>query len=127
MIDRKSFFKHIAYLIVFIFILNFLAGKFYWYYDIWWFDMPMHFLSAFWVGLASLYFLPIKDQNFNSILKILLIILIIGVGWEIFEIIFNNILAKVSFDTLDTVSDVCFDVAGGATAILYYLKMIMLQ
>lgn len=125
MIDRKNFFKHLAYLIVLIFILNVLAGRLYWYYDIWWFDMPMHFLGGFWISLASLYFFPLKDRSFNSILKILVFVLIVGVGWEIFEVIFNNILARMNFNTLDTLSDVCFDMAGGAVAIFYYLKLIL--
>jgi hypothetical protein len=126
-IDRKTFFKRLAYLIVFIFILNFLAGKLYWYYDIWWFDMPMHTLGGFWIGLASLYFFPITDKSFNSILKILLLILLVGIGWEVFEIVFNNVLARMTFNTLDTISDVCFDLAGGTIALLYYFKGIMLQ
>ena len=45
----------------------------------------------------------------------------LGAGWEVFEIIFNNIIAGNSFDLPDTLSDIFFDLSGGLCAILYIL------
>ena len=98
--------------------------KFYWYSSIWYFDMAMHFLGGFWLGLASLYLFPLKDTSFKSILKIFLLVLLVGVGWEIFEVIVDRVITGNLFNTLDTISDICFDLAGGLSAILYFIKKI---
>jgi len=124
--DSKKLFKRLTILILFIFVINFFADKFYWYYSIWWFDMPMHFLGGFFVGLVLIWFLSYKnfspELSFDLFFKIFLGILLIGIGWEIFEILFNNIIAQNSFNILDTVSDICFDASGGLYAILYIWK-----
>ena len=140
--NKKRFFTSLSLLVFFIFILNTLASKFYWYFSIWYFDMIMHFLGGLWLGLVFIWVFLIKGTiflenslekitdliNFKLITKIILAILIVGVSWEIFEIIFNNILAGTSFDLLDTVSDIFCDLAGGVFAILFFLiKRIMLK
>lgn len=116
--DRKRLFKILAYLIVLIFLVNYVAVKLYWYNSIWYFDMIMHFLGGLWVGLISLYFFSSKTPY----LKILLFVLFIGLGWEIFELLFNNIIAQNPFNALDTISDIFFDLSGGLCAILYVWK-----
>jgi CDP-diglyceride synthetase len=137
-INKKKFFVSLSLLVFFIFILNTLAGKFYWYYSIWYFDMIMHFLGGLWLGLVFIWIFLIKkslktDQFFGLldirlIIQIILCVLIIGVSWEIFEIVFNNIIAGDTFNLLDTVSDVFCDLAGGTFAVLYfYSKRTMFQ
>ena len=117
--DRKKLFKHLAYLIFFIFLVNFSANKFYWYSSIWYFDMIMHFLGGFWVGLAYFYIFLLQNMSSRLIFKILFSVLIIGVGWEVYEILVNDILAQNPFNYIDTVSDLFFDLFGGLCAILY--------
>ncbi len=107
------------FLIFFIFFLNHFALRFYWYTSIWWLDMPVHFLGGLWLGLTSVLFLPIKNINTKSILIVLGIVLFIGCGLEVFEIFTNNYLADMSFNTLDTLSDIFFDLTGGTAALLY--------
>ncbi len=124
--DRKKLIKRLVQLILFIFIVNFLANKFYWYSSIWYFDMPMHTLGGFWIGLASIYFLPPKNNSLNSVIKILLLVLVIGIGWEIYEIGVNDIIAQNPFNYLDTISDIFFDLAGGTFSILYFFKKIIM-
>lgn len=83
--------------------------------------MIMHFLGGFWVSLASFYiFLP---QNISSkiIFQILFVVFFIGVGWEVYEILVNAVIAQNPFDYLDTTSDLFFDLFGGLCAILYIL------
>ena len=123
-IDRKKLFKTLAYLIFFILILNFTAGKFYWYSSIPYLDMIMHFLGGFWLGLAFVWLLAhqVKEDSAGFILKILSCVLFIGIGWEIFEILVNDVITKNPFNFGDTFSDLFFDLLGGFCAILYLWK-----
>lgn len=88
--------------------------------------MFMHFLGGFWLGLASIYLFSIKENSLKSILKILFIVLLIGIGWEVFEIYIDKFITQNSFDFLDTISDLLFDLLGGLSAILYFKKRIIL-
>jgi hypothetical protein len=125
--DKKKLFKILAYLVITLFFVNYIAVKLYWYYTIWWFDMPMHFFGGFFIGLALIWLLltkiyaknPSIELSFELIGKILLGVFVIGGSWEIYEILVNNAIAQNPFNTLDTISDVFFDLAGGAFAIYY--------
>lgn len=121
----KKLLIRIVFLILIIFLLNYLAMKFYWYSSIWYFDMLMHFFGGVWIGFASIYLFSPKNNSFGPILKILLIVLFVGVGWEIFEILINEIITKNSFNFLDTFSDLFFDLAGGTFAVFYSLRKIV--
>lgn len=125
-VDRKKLFFRVAFLICFIFLVNVLAIKFYWYYSIKWFDMPMHFLGGFWVGLALLWFFNVKFIDKNYIYKIILGVLFVGLCWEIFEFFVNNLyLARYPFDIVDTIQDVFFDLFGGFLSLIYFKHRIM--
>ena len=120
--DRKKLIKLLTYLIFFILVINFFANKFYWYSSIWYFDMIMHFLGGFWIGLTSFYIFSPQNISGKLIFKILLLVLCIGIGWEVYEILVNDILAQNSFNFLDTFSDIFFDLSGGLCAMLYLWK-----
>lgn len=122
--DRKNLFKISAYSVILLSLVNFIALKFYWYFSIWYFDMLMHFWGGLCVGFALMWLLfdENPDFSFKFILKIGLGVLFIGVSWEIFEILFNNIIAQNQFNALDSVSDIFFDLSGGLCAILYLWK-----
>ena len=123
--DRKKLAIRVLSLIAFIFAMNYLAIWLHWYYSMWWFDMPMHFLGGLWVGLALLWVLPQEESSLDKIFQVFLFVLIIGVGWEIFEFIVNETLARNPFDLRDTLSDIFFDISGGMTAMFYFLTRIM--
>lgn len=120
--DRKMLLKYIVFLMFFIFFANNVILKFHWYYSIWWIDMPMHFLGGFWVGLFFLYIFYDKNQFFKYFLTILLCVLLIGILYEVFEFFVFNEIGKDPFNTLDTASDIFFDLSGGLCAILYLWK-----
>ena len=124
--DSKKFLIRLVSLIFFIFFVNYLAMKFYWYSSIWYFDMPMHFLGGLWLGLAIIWFFKVKEVSFKSIFYIILGVLLIGTLWEVFEIFIDKNITGLSFNTLDTFSDIFFDLAGGSFAILYFLKRVIL-
>ncbi len=123
--ERNKLLKRVVVLVFFIFFINYLATAFYWYTSVWWFDMPMHFLGGFWIGLVCIWFFSSKEISLPVLAKIILLVLIIGVGWELFEILVNSFLAKNSFNILDTLSDIFFDLAGGTAALLYFLRKIL--
>lgn len=95
--------------------------------------MPMHAIGGFWSGLFVIWLFAYRDLSNESpaklILKILFGVLLIGIGWEIFEFSANNYIAANLFlaNPLDSISDIFFDLSGGLVAILFYLKRIMLQ
>jgi hypothetical protein len=125
--DSKKLLKYIALLILFIFLLNFLANQFYWYYTIWYFDIIMHFLGGYWVGLLAAYLFAWDAPTAPSVLKILGFVLLVGVGWEFFEIFSDKIASVNYFFLSDTLSDILFDFLGGTGALLFLFKKIMMS
>ncbi|HPS21258.1 MAG TPA: hypothetical protein PLO44_00400 [Candidatus Paceibacterota bacterium] len=127
--DKKKLFIRLATVILFIFFLNFIGSKFYWYYSVWYFDIIMHTLGGFWVALAALWIFPTKEQKitYKYIIQILLIVLTIGIFWEFFEIFVNETIAQNPFNILDTVSDIFCDLAGGTFATIYFVKRIFIK
>lgn len=124
---KKKLSIRLASLIFFIFIVNYIAMKFYWYSSIWYFDMPMHFLGGFWIGLVLFWLLPLEKMSFKLVFEIILGVLLAGFLWEIFEILVDKSISQNPFNCLDTMSDICFDLAGGISAVFYFLKRIMLK
>ena len=126
--ERQEILKRMAKLVFFVFILNFIAGKLNWYISIWYFDMPMHFLGGVFLGFLAFYCAKYFNFDiFNSTFKkqllyIFFFTLVVGIGWEIYEIMINNLIAQNPFNTLDTISDLCFDVSGGMMATFFFLK-----
>ena len=99
--------------------------------------MVLHFLGGFWQGLLFIWFFSIKDlpllkpsldpHDKNLISKAIFYVFIIGVSWELFQFYAKNYIGLFPFDIVDTTSDIFFDLAGGALAILYYFKTIMIS
>ncbi len=108
-----------------IFVLNYLAMEFHWYSSVWYFDMSMHFLGGLWLGLVSIHLFSLENTSFHSILKIFFMVLFIGIGWEIFEILIDKFITQNPFNFADTISDLFFDFIGGFFALLYFFKKIM--
>ncbi|MCX6747739.1 MAG: hypothetical protein NTW98_02215 [Candidatus Nomurabacteria bacterium] len=125
--DRKKLKTCLVTATFLIYFLNYVALKFYWYYSIFWFDMLMHALGGVWVAFILLWVFPINAVSKNYFLKLVLGILFVGLSWEVFEFIFNNMIAGNSFDILDTTSDVFFDMLGGSLATLYFYKKIIIK
>lgn len=124
--DRNKLFKNTAYLLISLFIVNLVAVKLYWYYSIWYFDMITHFWGGLCLGLAFIWLFSFQNSSsrisLKLAIKIILGVLLIGVIWEIYEVLVNNVFAQNPFNTLDTISDIFFDLSGGICAILYIWK-----
>jgi len=122
--ERRTVSKYAALLISGIFALNFLAQKFYWYSSIWWFDMPMHFFGGFLIALLCFWLWPTKATTGEFAAKVLFGVLSVGLGWEVFELFFNNYVASNPFNYVDTFADIFFDLAGGSLGVVFIYKKI---
>lgn len=125
--SRNNLFSFTAFTILIIFGLNSLATKFYWYSSIWYFDIIMHFLGGFWLGLLFFYFVYSKIlPNFDKkyLVNILIGVFLVGFIWELYEILVNMVFAKNAFDLQDTIEDLIADMTGGLTS-YYLLKYII--
>lgn len=121
-VNRERILKTLVPLVFSLFILNTLALVFHWYSSVWYFDMPMHFLGGMWVGFLAIYlFLSFLQEKspVKSIVTIMVFVLFIGIGWEIFEILIDKLLTFNLLNLLDSISDIFFDLAGGLSAVLY--------
>lgn len=115
--------------VVFLAVMNQLAMKFYWYSAIWWFDIPMHFLGGVFLALLGLWiaqfllFAQKKDFTLASgVVFVLTFVFLVGSFWEVFEFVVDAYTTMRGFNVLDTVSDLCFDLAGGISALLFSLS-----
>jgi len=122
--------------LIFILFIHFLATANFWYWKIWWFDIPMHFFGGFWAAMLF-FWLNSKFEILNSkitrlpdyltvILITLSFVAFIGVFWEFFEYFYIAYVSKggltgslafqnkaIDFYT-DTVKDLFFDLFGGS-------------
>ncbi len=132
-IGKKSLFFNAGLLVCAIFLIGVPAQLFYWYWIIWWFDMPMHFFGGVFIGLMSswiflyssykTYFAFIKTQSQFFIFG-LVCVLVVGIGWEVFEYMLHlNVFQSGALNILDSTSDLFLDTAGGLTALLFIDKM----
>lgn len=128
--NRNKLLKHLVFLMFFIFVMNIFALKFYWYFSIWYFDIIMHSLSGFWVGVFFLYVFERRKlvaPDTNLFTKVILATFIIGIIWEVYEFYIFQHIGMMPFDIFDTLSDIFFDLLGVLMSILYFSKFIMLN
>lgn len=122
--SRKDILASLAFTVVFVSIVNFLAIKGLWYYLFWYFDMPMHFLGGVVVMylLIYIFYSRISVQKSSNLFYLLAGVLIVGLGWEVFEYFLLNVYAGQPFNIIDSTSDIFFDLAGGIWGLLYIRK-----
>ncbi len=119
--------KNACYLGVFIFIVNILANKFYWYTSIFGFDKFMHFLGGVFIVLivASFFLNKLLDQNSKQIFIILVLSsFIVGLFWEYYEYIIQEFVKNVHLaDIPDSIGDLFFDCLGGIAGSFFVISM----
>jgi len=106
-------------------------------YDVYWlfpgFDIPMHILGGFMVGLFTLTGLDhikgskklsIISENFkfikNKALTVLLATIIVGVVWESIEYCFGLTDGLGAVSRFDTIKDLIDDIIGGVLSIWFW-------
>ena len=103
-------------------VLHVAAGFFYFYWTYWWFDYMTHFIGGLSVGLMFIwlrfrlsraeYYIPTLAQSINIGL---LSVLVVGVGWELFEY-YNGLTQSIENYRLDVIHDLISDLAGAVIA-----------
>lgn len=128
---RNSLKKLLFLNIIAIFFVNVIASLLYWYYSIWWFDMPMHFWGGVFIVFGVVYFFYITSKSTESsvlivstkrLLQIFAYALTIFILWEVFEYIVNEKTRALIISPIDSTSDIFFDLAGGAFSVIYLIK-----
>ncbi len=96
------------------------------YWAIEWFDIPMHFLGGFLIGILAMFvFFTSGWVNFTKNIRewqMLLFItvasvLIVGLAWELWELFYG--LTDLFEDRADTILDVIMDTIGAFSAFYY--------
>ncbi len=106
-----------------VFVLNFLGVYSFWYATIWWFDMLVHFLGGVFIGFLILYLFPkIRQLSLKHLLMYVVGgVLLVGIGWEIFEVIVWYMTNSSANSFSDSISDVICDTFGGLLALSFFL------
>lgn len=122
----KPLLKEIFWLSVLIASLHYIALTLYLYWTVSWFDIGMHLLGGFILGLIAVFIISnflnteIKSNKKVAVLLVLSFVMVIGLGWELWELFVG--LTNVIEHKLDTVIDVIMDFIGGYFAFLYGKK-----
>ena len=98
-------------LVVLLWVLNFIALTFYLYWTIDWFDYLMHFLGGLSLGVLAVWFLKVESRSSKSFLAVFISVMVISVGWEIFEYI-NGLTLSTEGYKIDTIHDIIMDALG---------------
>jgi len=128
LVQRKLLFLSFV-LILGLGILHSIASQYYFYWIYWWFDNVVHFLGGLSIGLFVLWvmsflnFFSKRQRSFARVIIIVLILIfVIGVGWEIFEYM-NGLTQSTENYSLDIAHDLLADVFGAFCAGLIFLEI----
>lgn len=108
-------------------LLHYFATALFLYSFVWWFDIPMHLLGGFAVGLFSLWFyfskiwIGEKITSLRVMVVALVGVLLGGVSWELFEYFIGVTVSTVGSYPLDIVKDLANDIVGGYLAHIYFI------
>jgi hypothetical protein len=112
MINKYLLFLFPSAILVLVLHLLAISNDYYWI--LWWYDIPMHMLGgsvivALYMWIAEAF--P-KLPRLSSCCRVLLLILIVGIAWEVWE----NLSELTSFEDkgywFDTIHDIVDDVIG---------------
>lgn len=102
-------------------ILHHSAFVYYWYWLYWWFDIVVHFLGGFFIGLSSMWLFKyvfqgtFVTQSREWVLTICAVALVAGF-WEMFELYGGIANAIEPGFGIDTTLDLCVGLLGGGIA-----------
>ncbi len=108
-------------------VINTIASYLHWYYFVWWFDMPMHFLGGVFTALICITFgfrffrCHYEGNRTRAILYIIGSVILVGILWELYELIVQIVSGAILVTGLDSISDLFFDLSGGMTALLLFM------
>jgi hypothetical protein len=111
-------------------ILHYIALVNFLYWSVDWFDILMHFLGGATMGLLALFvfftsgYIPaFRDLSKNKWVVFYVVLsftLIIGLGWELWEIFFG--MSNPLLDKSDVILDMIMDTIGALAVIIFDFK-----
>jgi len=115
----KPPFQNMLVVLVIIFVLHLISLRNDYYWLIWWYDIMMHFLGGVWVVLVLIWLNQLKAAAVVLTFKrVLTTIVVVGLAWEIYELLFNQTFIDAKGYGLDTVLDLIMNTVG-ATAVYF--------
>ena len=128
--QTRTFPRILAVLILAIAVVNCFANAYYWYWQIRWFDMPMHFLGGVWLAGVAIWWRFTSGRCTNEVKSFWRVILwgvgaafLVGFAWEVYESTISVLTIGHINAIPDTFSDLFFDTLGGfVTACLINVK-----
>jgi len=121
-------------LVVFL-AVHVLATYYYWYWLIWWLDIPMHVAGGFLIAMFVLWYLEQNRKEllptlgfFDQFLLVLGAAALIGVFWEFYEFFYDVFFKSqlgfyvVQLGAIDTVKDLADDLLGATVAFIIFKR-----
>lgn len=131
---RDTFFITIFFALLAVAVIHISGNIFFLYFKIWWLDAINHFLGGFWVGGIILwgykYLFPFFLKNTSRVWVVALAVfgtLIIGLWWEIYEVLIGSVILPSEEYFSDTISDLLLDMTGALCATCYFLYIKRLE
>ena len=103
-------------------VLNTIAYRYSLYWSLWWFDIGMHFLGGVLIGLLFVWimqFLFSTHARALSLTNTLIVVLTVGIVWEVFEFVVGARVFEHTAYVIDTTLDLVMDLVGALGA--YFL------
>lgn len=103
-------------------VIHTVATEFFLYWRYTWFDIPVHVLGGVCValGISILpFFKIVLPQKYTTLVSYLLIVLMVGATWEIFEYCAGISLIAYEDFFIDTGIDLGMDLVGGVLGYLF--------
>lgn len=125
MSSKKLLLKELILSLILLAILHKIALDLFLYWTTDWFDILMHGLGGWAIGLLSLFifytsgFFNTDSSHFFYVFVITIgIVLIVGLVWELWEVFIG--LTDVLTDRIDTIVDLFMDLLGGILSFFYF-------
>ena len=113
-------------LLICIALLHYLALDRAYYWTVSWYDIMMHFLGGLWVALFLLWVCATRKISFLpqnlTFIQIISVVLVVGIVWELYELVFKLTFTSDPEYWDDTVLDMIMDTLGGCVGILFFNK-----
>ena len=96
------------------------------YFKIWWLDILMHLWGGVCVALTALVAYQVYPRTVDQIslwIGVVLVVLVVGSFWELYEVALNNLYNIDRFDLVDMISDLINDTLGALAALFISKKL----
>ncbi len=110
-------------------IMHFFGLKYEIYFSFEKYDIPMHILGGLWISLTVFWLFPfvsskcsIKNYKVRSFLTGLLIVIVVALAWDAFELISGLTHTSDSVFLKDTVGDLVCAIIGLIIGFIYFLN-----